>query len=146
MNKREIEPSKRLNECVLNWVSKLAAHFNVAMDDDQVKIFTHALRNNTTYQADIAFDRCLNECEFMPKLHDVHERMPEQRWAPENPAAFVLNGRPVIDLVREIARELFPNLDQMQNEELRDAFFVANRVRYERMGVDCSKWGKQKTP
>ena len=105
-------------------------------------MFTHALRNNTTYQVEIGFERCLNECEFMPRLADLHKRMPEERWAPENPAAFLKNGPDTLELVRAVAREIYPNLDSMSGRELRDAFFVANRLRYERMGIDCSHWGK----
>jgi hypothetical protein len=134
---------------VLSWVGKLASHFGVGLEEDQVKIFTHALRNNTTYQVDIAFDRCLNECQFMPRLADVHQRMPEMRWPPENPGAFVLNGRPILDLVREVAREIEPNYDKLDvdtpqgQDDIFHTCFRANRLRYERMGIDCSKWDKQ---
>lgn len=127
---------------MLGWVDKLSAHFGAVQDEEQVKIFLHALRNSTPYQVDVAFDRCLNECQFMPKLADIHQRMPQEKWAPENPAAFVKNGPDTLELVRAVARELFPNLDSLSGKELQQAFFVANRVRYERMGIDCSKWGR----
>jgi len=144
MSKKANEPSERLKECVLNWLEKLAKHFGVELDEDQVKIFVHALRNNTTYQVDIAFDRCLNECQFMPKLREVHERIPEQKWAPENPSAFITYGPNTLDLVRPIAREICPEVDRLEGAELRDVFFRANRLRYERMGIDTSKWGQVK--
>lgn len=95
---------------MLQWVSKLAAHFNTQLDDDQINIFVHALRNSTVYQVEHAFERCLNECEFMPKLSDVHKRMSDQRYPAENPAAYVLNGPPIQDLVRPFAEEAAPRL------------------------------------
>jgi hypothetical protein len=117
-------------------------HFGATQDEDQIKIFVHALRSNTIYQIDQAFERCLNECQFMPRLADVHQRMPEQKWAPENPAAFVLNGSPTLDLVREVAREMFPNYKQLEGKELHDAAAAANRERY-RQGANVQITNKR---
>lgn len=133
---------------MLAWLEKLTSHFGASQDEEQIEIFLHALRNSTIYQVDIAFDRCLNECQFMPKLADIHAKMPEQRYAPENPAGFVLNGPPVLDLVREVAREICPEYNSLdatnpeQRKKIYDVCFAANRLRYERMGIDCSRWGK----
>lgn len=78
MSKSEKEPNKQLKECVLSWIDRLSTHFNQPQDEEQIKIFLHALRVNTVWQVNKAFERCLNECQFMPKLADVHQRMPEQ--------------------------------------------------------------------
>jgi hypothetical protein len=134
------QSNESASDSVLKWLQKLSRHFNAELSEDQLEIFTHALRNNTRYQIDEAFDRCLNECQFMPKLADVHQRMPEPKYAPENPGRFVLNGPPIIDLVRDVARELYPNLDSLEGSELHEAFAIANRERYRRMGINPDRW------
>src|SRR5882757_1432775 len=92
MSKKEQSQNRPLRESVLRWMDKLGTHFNQPQDEEQINIFLHALRNCTAYQVDHAFERCMNECEFMPKLADVHKRMSDQRYPAENPAAYVLNG------------------------------------------------------
>jgi len=115
-------------------VNKLAAHFNVQLDDDQINIFVHALRNSTVYQVEHAFERCLNECEFMPKLSDVHKRMSDQRYPAENPAAYVLNGPPIQDLVRPFAEEaaykIFGKpMQEIEGIQLMQCWAEGNRIR-----------------
>ncbi len=78
MSKKENGPNKQLRECVLGWIEKLSTHFNQPQDEEQIKIFLHALRDCSVQQVNRAFERCLNECEFMPKLSQVHDRMPER--------------------------------------------------------------------
>ena len=68
MSKSEKEPNKQLKECVLSWIDRLSTHFNQPQDEEQIKIFLHAFRVNTVWQVNKAFERCLNECQFMPKL------------------------------------------------------------------------------
>lgn len=113
-------------------MDKLGTHFNQPQDEEQIKIFLHALRNCTAYQVDHAFERCMNECEFMPKLADVHKRMPEQRHAPENPAAFVKNGPDTLELIRPFARELCPGYDQLDpvrdSKKIHDTFALATKA------------------
>jgi hypothetical protein len=130
---KQKKQSSELNDKIIEWIEKLSIHFNQPQDEEQIKIFLHALRRNTPYQIEEAFDRCLSECEFMPRLADVHKRMPEQRWPPENPGAFVLSGPPTMELVREIAREMFPSYDQLEGKDLHDAAAAANKERYRRM-------------
>src|SRR5208283_1192001 len=113
MTKKDKQQNPQLKECVLSWIEKLSAHFNSPQEEDQIVIFLHALRNCTTYQVDVAFEKCLNECQFMPKLAEVHARMPEQRWPPENPGRFLLNDPPFLDVLRPICRELHPNYDSL---------------------------------
>src|SRR5256885_15483769 len=154
MSKRSEKQEKQFSvtEHIEEWLAKLATHFGAELGEEQISIFTHALRNNTAYQIDEAFDRCLNECEFMPKLADVHKRMPEQQYPRENSGKFVLGGRPILDLVRPIAKEIckemtdrdYDSLNAMILEETSMLFNVcaaANRLRYERMGINTSKWG-----
>jgi len=76
----------------------------------------------------------MNECEFMPKLADVHKRMSDQRYPAENPAAYVLNGPPIQDLVRPFAEEaslrLFGKSAQhLEGIQLMQAWAEGNRIR-----------------
>ena len=145
---------KRLNEsvqdCILNWLQKLSKHFGVELTEEQVEIFAHALKDCTAYQVNEAFDRCLNECDFMPKLAQVHARMPEQKYAAENPGRFIIYDPPVPDVVRPIAEEIcmefcgreYKDLDTFADARLiHDVMAAANRIRYERMGIDTRKFG-----
>src|ERR1700731_158146 len=109
MSRSDKEQNKQLNECVLNWLEKLASHFGTTQDEEQINIFIHALKDNTTYQVETAFERCLNECQFMPRLREVHERMPATRWPPENPGNF-LKRKPTLELIRPIALEICKEL------------------------------------
>lgn len=115
-------------------MDKLGTHFNQPQDEEQIKIFLHALRNCTAYQVDHAFERCMNECEFMPKLADVHKRMSDQRYPAENPAAYVLNDPPIQDLVRPFAEEAAPRmfgkpLHEIEGRQLMQCWAEGQRIR-----------------
>jgi hypothetical protein len=131
---------------ILEWIDRLSTHFNSPQDEEQIKIFLHALRNNTVYQVHLGFERCLNECQFMPKLADVHARMPEQRYATENPGRF-FQKKPLLDIIRPIAEEICMEVCGCEYLDLQDAkqieflFKEANTIRYLRMGVG-GKWLK----
>jgi hypothetical protein len=112
--------SESVGDSVLNWLKKLSKHFGVELTEDQVEIFAHALRDATAYQVNEAFERCLNECEFMPRLAQVHARMPEQRYATENPGRFILFGRPILDMNRPIAEEICFGLTGREYSEIRE--------------------------
>lgn len=150
MSRKDNSPNRPLNECVLGWIEKLSAHFNQPQDEDQVKIFLNALRNSTIYQVDVAFERCLNECQFMPKLADVHARMPEQKNKPENPAAFRIYFPPMVDLIRPICREIHAEYDKLDvltkdgATAIKDINAQAMQLYYKRKGIDTSKWGKDR--
>lgn len=142
------QSNESANESILRWLSRLSKHFNVELSDDQIEIFAHALRNNTRYQIDEAFNRCLNECQFMPKLADVHARMPEQKYPPENPGRFV-QQEPILNLIRPIAEEIckgmtgreYHDLDTVKDaKQIEEVFAEANRTRYRRMGIDPERW------
>jgi hypothetical protein len=136
---------------IVEWIDRLSTHFNAPQEDEQIKIFLHALRNNTTYQLDIAFDRCLNECQFMPKLSEVHQRIPGERQPRGNSGGFVLNGPPTLDLIRPIVEEICKDVTGREYSSLNalvpgdarlihDLFFQAGRIRYTRMGINTKKW------
>jgi len=139
-----MKPLKGSVDCILEWLKKLSRHFSVELSEDQLEIFTHALRNCTTYQVAQGFERCLNECQFMPKLADFHQRMPEQRFPPENPGRFV-QQKPLLDIVRPIAREISVRMTGKEYDELEDhkviheVFAEATRERFRRMGI-VAKW------
>lgn len=66
---------------IIQGVGKCALHFRVELTDADLAIFKHALRDVELWRIEKAFERCLNECQFMPKLVDVWAKMPE----PERP-------------------------------------------------------------
>lgn len=142
--------SESVQDCILSWLQKLSKHFGVELTEDQVEIFAHALKDSTVHQVDEAFERCLNECEFMPRLAQVHSRMPEQKYPSENPGRFVKVGPDLPDLVRPIAEEICMEFCGREYKELKtfedaklihDVSAAANRIRCERMGIDTRKWG-----
>lgn len=148
------QPSKdsELKLLILEWIDKLSTHFKSPQDEGEIKIFLHALQNCTTYQVEQAFERCLNECTFMPKLAEVHKRMPEQRYPAENPGRFV-QQEPILDVIRPIAREIcvrltgreYDDLDTIRDRQLiHDVFAEANRERYRRMGIDPDNFRARK--
>ena len=117
--------------------------------EEQISLFIGALRNYSQYQIDKGFERCLNECEFMPKLKQFHDRVPEQRQPTENLGKFIASGPSVLSLNRELVREICPALygkkyeaiDSIkESDRVHDLFALANRERYRRDGVDMSKW------
>jgi hypothetical protein len=132
---------------ILNWLSTLGKHFKTELSEDEINIFLKALQNSTSYQLDKAFDTCLNNCLFMPKLAEVHKRMPEQKWPPENPGKFVLNGPPTLDLIRPFVT---PLPDSASDQEIMEAWAEGTRRRYKAIGVDPEKWkglpGRPKRP
>lgn len=73
------KPSKYSNAqlAIIRGVGQCALHFRIELTDADLEIFKHALRNTDALRIEAAFDRCLNECEFMPKLADVWAKMPE---------------------------------------------------------------------
>jgi hypothetical protein len=134
---------------VVQWVEKLAAHFNQELGEEQIEIFLDALVSSSDYQIETAFERCLHESEFMPKLAEVHQKMPERREPSTANGRFVATGAPITDLVRPIAQEICPRVCYRSYDSLdsiRDARLMhtvnrkANIVRYLRMGIDPAKW------
>lgn len=148
MSRKQQQTDSASKLAVIDQVERLAQHFKSPQDEGQIKIFVDALQSKTVYQIETAFDRCLNECEFMPKLVNVRERMPEQRYPPENPGKFVVQGRPILDEIREIVLELYPkywDLDPIEDKQhIHDLFAQANRERYRRMGINPDNFKARK--
>lgn len=73
-------PSDSLSDTekvISGWVILCAQHFRVEVNEADIAIYVHALRGTEPDRLDTAFQRCLKECEFMPKLVDVCNRLPE---------------------------------------------------------------------
>lgn len=51
------------------------------MSEPEFRIYCDSLESRDPKCLSIAMQRCLNECEFMPKLKDINDRMPEPRKA-----------------------------------------------------------------
>lgn len=148
MSRKQQQTDSASKLAVIDQVERLAQHFKSPQDEGQIKIFVDALQSKTVYQIQTAFDRCLNECEFMPKLVNVRERMPEQRYPPENPGKFVVRDKPILDEVRAIVLEMYPDywkLDTIEDKhKIHDLFAAANRERYRRMGIDPDNFRARK--
>lgn len=54
------------------------------MSEPEIRIYCESLGNEDKKCITKAMQRCLNECEFMPKLKEIRERMPE----PEKPVTW----------------------------------------------------------
>lgn len=72
------QPSESWN-LVAKWVSLLAAHFRVELSETEIKIYCESLQNENADCLKRSMMRCLNECEFMPKLKDIRDRLPEPK-------------------------------------------------------------------
>lgn len=107
------------------------------------------LVKDSDYQIEQGFERCLNECTFMPKLREVHEKMPERREPSTSTGAYIRTGPPIADLNRSLAEKLcfllhgrrYSTLDVVTEGKLvEDLFRKANFLRYIANGIDVSRW------
>lgn len=73
---RPSAPSNR--DTILAHLAICGLHFRQEVSEADAEIYLHALEGEDRDRVDAAFKRCLNECEFMPKIHDVRDRMPER--------------------------------------------------------------------
>lgn len=48
------------------------------MSEPEIRIYCESLASKEPERVEKAMKRCLEECEFMPKLRNILERMPEQ--------------------------------------------------------------------
>ena len=142
---RQRKQSPAYLQKVANWVLLLATHFSQPQDEDQVRVFTDGLARHSDFQIDTAFQRALHECEFMPRLRDLHMRMPEERE--ERKITAMSLQMPMNEVVRPYAEKaaqgLFQkNLQELSGKDLAQAFFEGNRARYKDLGIDVSRWPK----
>jgi hypothetical protein len=77
VRKRRLNLSYR--KLITTCLSKQSTHFRSELNGDEVKIFIDKLAPWSDYQITAAFERCLTECMFFPKLKEVLDRMPERR-------------------------------------------------------------------
>ena len=138
----------------MKWLQKLAKHFNTELDEDQLAIYTKALAQHSSYQIEEGFNRCLNECSFMPKLAEFFHRMPEQRYPPGTYRESTTKEPNVLDLNRPIAEEICPkvygcgywDLDMDRpgdSAKIRNIFAMANLIRYLRT-IGEQQWMDQR--
>ena len=70
------QPSESWN-LVAKWVTLLGAHFRVELSEQEIRIYCESLQNENPDCLKRSMMRCLNECEFMPKLKMIRDRLPE---------------------------------------------------------------------
>ena len=68
--------SRESRSVTKKWLALIAAHFRVELSEPEVQIFCDSLAREDPERLEKAFQRCLHECEYFPKLKDIHERMP----------------------------------------------------------------------
>ena len=134
-------------DLIIGWLSRLAKHFNYEASEDQIDIFVKALAKNRPGQISAAFEACLNECEFFPRLADVHKRMPEfdpaEKWefSALQPATELL--RPIVhEICERVTGSRYEILQvgssrspAMDEQLIKKVWRKAAIVRYLRMGV-----------
>lgn len=156
--KKETErlQEKHYRDMVTEWCLKLATHFNQEINADRIAIFIDRLPALSDYQINTAFEGCLRELMFFPKIKEFFNRVPDER-EPHKPIATTYRV-PTLDLVRPIAEEISKELCGEEYQTLCDAwdhkgfnadraikriayvFFCANIVRYFRMGRNPYQW------
>lgn len=139
--------SERAEASLIRWLEKLARHHKITLDQAEIDIYLDGLRGKTEYQINVACMRCLTEILFMPKLPEILKCMPDQ--AHSEYTRIYTERKPILDITREIAREICPALIGLEyqvvyesdDDRLRSwVFFNANIVRYLRMHKDPAKW------
>jgi hypothetical protein len=148
-NERARQRSASYRTLIAQWCEKLAAHFNVELTELQIEVFLEELTSFSDFQLDQSFERCLNECQFMPRLSEIRQRIPERREPSTATGAYLPTGPPIADLNRPIAEKLcllmhnrrYSSLDTIKDSKLiYELLRKANIVRYIQDGVDVSRW------
>ena len=63
---------------ILIWLAKLAAYYDRQISDEDYEIYIRGLSPISDERLAVAFERCLKECEFMPKLAEICRRLPDE--------------------------------------------------------------------
>ena len=69
------QPSDSRN-ITLKWMTLLAVHFRADLTEAEMRIYCDSLAHEDPERLEVAFQRSLHECEFLPKLKEILERMP----------------------------------------------------------------------
>ena len=80
-SKRKTEKQSKeseLNDLIQKRLEECATHYNYTLTDVDVQICQRALAQYSVSRVRQAFDLCLRECEFMPRLADICKRLPEE--------------------------------------------------------------------
>lgn len=66
-------------------LTRCALHFRQELTEVDLEIYLNGLRPFEAYRIRAALERCFLECEFMPKLKDILDRMPEAQHSNNAP-------------------------------------------------------------
>ena len=80
------------SDTVVRLLTRCALHYRQELTEIDLEIYLNALRPFEAYRIRGALDKCFTECEFMPKLKDILERMPDAHFE---------NQKPDLKVVRE---------------------------------------------
>lgn len=66
-------------------LAKLALHFRAEMTEPDFEIYLDGLSGYSEGRVVKGLDRCLTECEYMPRLKEIIQRIPEVATSNEAP-------------------------------------------------------------
>jgi hypothetical protein len=92
-------PDAHWNAVVVEMLTKCALHFRQELHEVDLEIYLSGLREFSADRIKGALELCFRECEFMPKLKDILERMPEEHYE---------NEKPDLKIVREWDEDFTP--------------------------------------
>lgn len=72
------QPDEQWNATVTAALSKCSLHFRQELTDVDFEIYLSGLRTFSAERISESLERCLKECEFMPKLKEICDRMPQE--------------------------------------------------------------------
>ena len=78
--KKETKKSQeeRLNDLIAERLQECATHLRHDLTDTDIHVCQNGLKGYSIERVNKAFDLCLRECEFMPRLADICKRLPEE--------------------------------------------------------------------
>jgi hypothetical protein len=137
---------------------KLARHFQRQLDEAAQLTYMEHLRDIPLNKLELACDSAIKKLKKMPLVADLRELANEKsedalyRGSEEPERLNYIAKKPILDIIRPIAREISVELtgreydsldanDPEDNKLIRYVFFEANTIRYIRMGR-CGKWLK----
>lgn len=87
------QPNELWSAGVVRALVLCALHFRVELTDADFEVYKMGLREiGELERIEAAFTRCIKECEFMPRLKDILERIPDRE---------IVNAKPDLKVVRE---------------------------------------------
>jgi hypothetical protein len=95
-------PSASWSATVVPQLTKLALHFRAEMTEPDFEIYLDGLSGYSEGRVLAGLDRCLTECEYMPRLKEIIQRIPDIETSNKAPD----NRKLIRDFYEPYSREL----------------------------------------